>query len=165
MKSLYGVSTWPVTARMLNNVYTGNYTGANALVGLLTSSGGDTFDDSAAADAISGIRCGEANFRTDKLADVLPTVKALYAMSPMGGDASSQLPITCSQWSFNARERYSGNFQTRTKNPMLIVNNKFDPVTPLVSAQNVSAGFDGSVVLAQNGYGVSRAFQCIEFTC
>jgi len=36
---------------------------------------------------------------------------------------------------------------------MLFVGNSFDPATPLVSAVNASAGFEGSVVLVQNGYG------------
>jgi len=35
----------------------------------------------------------------------------------------------------------------------LLVGNSYDPVTPLVSAMNTSAGFEGSVVLHHNGYG------------
>ncbi|KAK3989955.1 TAP-like protein-domain-containing protein [Cladorrhinum sp. PSN332] len=41
----------------------------------------------------------------------------------------------------------------RTKFPILFVNNVADNVTPLVSAKKNSKGFEGSVVLVQEGYG------------
>ena len=37
----------------------------------------------------------------------------------------------------------------------MFVGGPFDPVTPLISAYNMSTGFEGSVVLQHNGYGVS----------
>ena len=56
-----------------------------------------------------------------------------------------------------AKERYTAGFDNiRTKNPFLFVGSPFDPLTPLASARNVSAGFEGSVVLQHNGYGVRQ---------
>jgi len=43
----------------------------------------------------------------------------------------------------------------RTKNPVLLVGQTYDPVTPMASARNISAGFEGSVVLEVMGFGVS----------
>lgn len=61
----------------------------------------------------------------------------------------------CAQWPFEAAERYEGSFLgVETKNPILFVGNTYDPVTPLASAHNVSAGFVGSVVLQHDRYGV-----------
>lgn len=59
----------------------------------------------------------------------------------------------CAQWPYSAKERYEGDFQVKTKNPVLILGNTGDAFTPLVSAYNLSSGFEGSVVLEIDGYG------------
>lgn len=59
----------------------------------------------------------------------------------------------CAQWPYNAKERYQGDFQVKTKNPVLFIGNTGDAHTPLVSAYNVSSGFEGSSVLEIDGYG------------
>ena len=53
----------------------------------------------------------------------------------------------------NATERYAGNFAVKTKNPILVVSNSLDPVTPLVSAQNMTETFEGARLLVSDGYG------------
>ena len=45
-----------------------------------------------------------------------------------------------------------------TKYPLLFNVTTYDLLTPLVSAQNVSAGSEGSVVLPHDRYGVSLEF-------
>jgi len=51
-----------------------------------------------------------------------------------------------------------GDFRVKTKNPVLLIGSTYDPVTPIASAHNVSAGFEGSVVLERGGFGVSFHF-------
>ncbi|KAK8065355.1 hypothetical protein PG997_012102 [Apiospora hydei] len=41
----------------------------------------------------------------------------------------------------------------RTRHPILLIGNYADPVTPLASAKNASASFEGSVVLEHKGFG------------
>jgi hypothetical protein len=74
------------------------------------------------------------------------------------GDAADYLPMDCAQWRMPAKERYEGGFEVQTKGRVLVIGNKGDPVTPLASARNVSAGLVGSVVLEHGGYGVSLLF-------
>ena len=62
----------------------------------------------------------------------------------------------CSTWQVDALEKPVAPFvDIKTRNPILFVQNPFDPVTPLISAQNSSAGFVGSGVLKHYGTGVS----------
>jgi hypothetical protein len=51
--------------------------------------------------------------------------------------------------------KYTGPYGGETKNPILYINNKADPISPLISARNNAARFPGSVVLEQDSYGVS----------
>jgi pimeloyl-ACP methyl ester carboxylesterase len=106
-------------------------------------------------DALSGIRCGDGTFRASTLSDVRPRVDAMLKLSNVFGDVFSFSFIICSLWKIAAKERYSGDFKIKTKNPMLIIGSPFDMRTPLVNAFNASEGFEGSVVLQHNGYGVS----------
>jgi hypothetical protein len=57
----------------------------------------------------------------------------------------------------------SGFKQTKTKNPILFVNNIADPITPLVSAKHMSTYFEDSVVLTQNSGG--HGFSSVLSTC
>ncbi|KAJ9419112.1 TAP-like protein-domain-containing protein [Fusarium oxysporum] len=60
----------------------------------------------------------------------------------------------CAQWPFTAAETYDGGFdQINTKNPILLVNGKLDPVTPLSGAWDVSSRFNGSRLLVHEGAG------------
>lgn len=105
--------------------------------------------------ALVGIHCGDNNARVTTLEDFLPAAEELHRKSRIMGPTASLNSKTCPQWKIRPRERYDGNFTAKTKNPMLIVGNTWDPVTPLVSAKNVSTGFEGSVVLEVRGWGVS----------
>uniref|UniRef100_A0A0D2YIF5 HAT C-terminal dimerisation domain-containing protein n=1 Tax=Fusarium oxysporum (strain Fo5176) TaxID=660025 RepID=A0A0D2YIF5_FUSOF len=68
----------------------------------------------------------------------------------------------CAQWPFTAAETYDGGFdQINTKNPILLVNGKLDPVTPLSGAWDVSSRFNGSRLLVHEGAG--RYFETDEF--
>jgi len=67
----------------------------------------------------------------------------------------------CAQWPFEAKGRYQGDFKVKPKNPVLVVGNTLDNVTPLVSARNVSSGFEGSILLERKAFGVSISFDYI----
>ncbi|KAK2748950.1 hypothetical protein FQN57_007233 [Myotisia sp. PD_48] len=102
--------------------------------------------------SLYGIHCGEKRVRAASLDEFLPAVDKLSRISRIFGDLLS-IAIACSHWKIEAKERYTGDFQVKTKNPVLFIGNTFDGHTPLVSAYNVSSGFEGSVVLEVNGYG------------
>lgn len=76
-------------------------------------------------------------------------------MSPVLGDPDLNLVIGCATWKLRAKERLTTSFDsvTKTSHPILLLSNRYDPVTPLVSAKNMSASFADSVVLEKNAYG------------
>lgn len=104
--------------------------------------------------ALMGIHCSDRTARASSFDEMLPTISQLYNTSRIMGDVTPYISMTCAQWKMGAKERYEGDFEVQTKNPVLFIGNTYDGLTPLVSAYNVSSGFNGSVVLEVNGYGV-----------
>lgn len=144
-KMLYFPFTWPATAAAIAGVAAGS---ADALMGL--GAGGEGGNE-----AQFGIKCGDVLQHADKLADIKPILEARHKLSWFG-DAADQVLAQCARWKLPAKERFDGDFsKVKSKNPILVVNNRHDPVTPLASARNVSETFEGSVLLEQNNYGVS----------
>ncbi|KAJ4305782.1 hypothetical protein N0V90_001314 [Kalmusia sp. IMI 367209] len=100
------------------------------------------------------IRCADSTFRADELdGAVRSRIEKLHAMSYLFGDTYGSTYLVCSQWKMKGKEQYTGDYKAKTKKPMLIIGSPYDLRTPLVSAKNVSAGFEGSVVLQHNGLG------------
>lgn len=118
-------------------------------------------DTSAAAggrlfQALVGIHCSDRVNRVSSLKDFLPTTQRLGNISRIMGPPEIPVAMVCAQWKIDAKERYKGNFQVAPRKPVLLVGNSYDGHTPIVSARNVSSGFQGSTVLEVNGYGVSN---------
>ena len=147
-------SNWPQLAQTIAAMATGSAAGlpsssANMMASSATADGGD-------AESQFGIKCSDVLQHAESVADLLPTVEARRRLSRFGGDAFDMNLARCAQWKLPAKERYSGDFRSvTTQNPVFIINNRFDPVTPLVSARNASQTYNGSVLLEQVSYGVS----------
>lgn len=116
------------------------------------------------AEAIMGIRCGDKIPRVDRLSDLDGLEQEFRDASKyFPGFARGRYVYACAQWPFEAKERYEGDFQVSTSNPILFIGNTYDPVTPLASARNMSAGFEGSVVLQHDAFGhttIARQSNC-----
>lgn len=154
---LYSPLAWDELAGGLNGLITGNIT---ALIEFAEAFGARP--QGIAAESYPAIKCADNAARAPTLADVRPAVDELYAKSRYGGDKISAIALRCAQWRMDAKERYAGDFRVKTRNPVLLVGNTLDPVTPLVSARNVSEAFEGSVVLQHDGYGVSASAMLTE---
>lgn len=146
---LYTPSTWPVVATLLDTLISGDIDALSVLLGPVQAA-----NPVASKEAEVSIKCSDKFARSSNQADVLPEILARHQKSKIGGDTADFVEEQCAQWKLPAKERYGGDFQVQTKNPLLIIGNTYDPVTPLVSARNVSSGFEGSVLLQHNGYGV-----------
>ena len=150
---IYSEARWPKLALALENLYTGNY---QAFYNVTIPIDDDTYNKGVAA--ILGIKCGDSSLRVEK-------IEQLEDLIPQQLDVSKWFPVdmtmealTCSSWKINAAGRYTGDFQVKTRNPVLFINNVHDNITPMTNAYNTSSGFEGSVVLVQNSYGVSPTF-------
>lgn len=165
-RQLYFPFTWGRLASCLAALVTGNSTSpAIALSCNLTGGSAGTTSAAAAAaqrrdqEALLGIKCSDlapADHAAPSFDDMLPVFKGRHAKSRFFGDIADYLPASCAQWHMPAKERYSGNFDVVTRNPLLVIGNTHDPITPLVSAKNVSETFKGSVLLQHDAYGVSH---------
>ena len=154
--SLYNVEKFPGFAKALNGLLINNGTqyleGAAELAALnppvLT---GDSADDSP-----YGIHCSDKRYRRSSLEEMIPDIEMLEYSSKIMGDNSPVLLSMCAQWKMSAKEHYEGDFQNiRTKTPVMLIGNTFDSATSIKGAFNVSSGFVDSVVLRQDGFGVS----------
>ncbi|KAF2820200.1 alpha/beta-hydrolase [Ophiobolus disseminans] len=106
--------------------------------------------------AVLGITCGDLIVRpAGSVAKFREWSNIFETTSKLSGDHEFLgLLYQCSLWKNDANEKFIGSFTNlRTKNPILYVNTKYDPITPLLSAQNSSAGFIGSRLLVSTGTG------------
>ncbi|KAK5746409.1 hypothetical protein LTR17_000789 [Elasticomyces elasticus] len=149
--ALYSPTSFPVMASGLAGLMQGNMTAMAAWRKLL-SGARYGFE----VEALQGIRCSDHRKRATSVEEVLPEIEEARRISWYGGNAAfdhSMFTMPCANWRFDAKERYEGNFQVKTRNPVLLVGTTYDPVTPMVSARNVSATFEGSAVLEVKGFG------------
>jgi pimeloyl-ACP methyl ester carboxylesterase len=65
----------------------------------------------------------------------------------------------CAAWQGTGRPRYAGPWDTRTDTPVLIVNSRFDPSTPLESAVRLRDLLPASRLLVNDGWGHIAAQQ------
>ncbi|KAK2796673.1 hypothetical protein FQN51_009114 [Onygenales sp. PD_10] len=100
-----------------------------------------------------GIPCSDKKTGKHSFDEVMPALQALSEETRLMEGVGNTVAMTCSQWKFQAKERYEGNFQVKTKHPMLVIGNTYDAATPLKSARNMTAGFEGSVLLEHGGSG------------
>jgi hypothetical protein len=106
-------------------------------------------------DAFHAIACSDSKFRAEKPEDMYSLLQTQSAQGSFADSISGKF-WPCAQWPFTAAETYDGGFnQINTKNPILLVNGKWDPVTPLSGAWDVSSRFNGSRLLVHEGAGVS----------
>ncbi|KAF2117134.1 TAP-like protein-domain-containing protein [Lophiotrema nucula] len=100
-----------------------------------------------------GIHCGDRIPRTDDFEEIYPSLLNLYNTSYYQGGPNAAVQAVCAQWPWKAKEVYEGNFEAKTKHPILVMSNSLDGQTPIVSARNMSAGFEGAVILENDGVG------------
>lgn len=149
--SLYFPNYWPAMSTLLHALMTKDTAELLLVYGQLQS----VLAQLVEGEALNGIKCSDASDKRDSLASIQPILLARRNKSRIGGDTSDSIVSRCASWPLPAKERYSGNFRVKTKKPVLIIGNTYDPVTPLVSARNMSAAMEGSRVLQREGYGVS----------
>ncbi|KAI4700520.1 hypothetical protein J4E81_003481 [Alternaria sp. BMP 2799] len=107
------------------------------------------------ADNTQLIRCSDAMFRADEVADIEERVHHISELGDWNSDYIIGSYIMCSLWKVKAKERYKGDFKAKTKNPVLLIGSPYDVRTPISGAYAANKTLEGSVVLQHNGLGVS----------
>ncbi|KAI9713977.1 MAG: hypothetical protein M1820_000707 [Bogoriella megaspora] len=144
---------WPILATALHQILTGDSQAFKATASQLDEGSPIFPSNSNASEAQAAIECSDLTQRINDAQKIEQLSEAFEEQSFWGGGYGGLYLALCAHWRFTAKETYLGDFQVRTKNPILFIGNTYDPITPLVSAQNMSTGFEGSVVLEQHSYG------------
>lgn len=154
--SLYSPTKWKNITTVLDMFLTGNIDEKFALEVATETILVNQKDLPAVAGGVKleGIHCLDRAARARTYENFQPAIDRLFNTSRIMGGASMPLSMACAQWKLDPKERYEGDFRVRPKNPVLIVGNTHDGHTPIRSAHNISAGFEGSVVLEVNGFAV-----------
>lgn len=145
--TVYNPNLWAQVATVLQSLYEGN--GTSAIISESLGVIGDT-----TTNADESIKCADKTIRTPTMEGMMNDVHAKYKKSRLVGDAYVPIDFECAQWKMQAKEIYMGNFQTKTKTPIMFVSNFYDPMAPLISAKNMTSSFEDSVLLEQVAYGV-----------
>jgi pimeloyl-ACP methyl ester carboxylesterase len=103
-----------------------------------------------------GISCGDSSFRVDTPEDLYSMYQAHRAAASFSESTLSHR-FACANWKFTAAEQIDLNKlrNVKTNSPILLANGRYDPVTSLRSAWEISARFRGSRVIVHEGAGVS----------
>ncbi|KAF2733355.1 alpha/beta-hydrolase, partial [Polyplosphaeria fusca] len=139
------IVTAPSLALWIDSILSNNYTTYSALVSKFSAPAGGS-------DNTLAIRCSDTIFRSETVDGIRTRVDRLLDLSATS-EGFIVGYLTCSQWPFEGKGRYEGDFKAKTKNPILFVGSPLDVRTPVVSAFNASEGFEGSGVLQHNGFG------------
>ena len=150
-KTLYTPVEWIDLATGLHGLFTDNTTEAAEL----NQPPPPQFFTTSFSETILGIRGGDVVKGVHDSTAVQAFIQESLATSQVLGDSLPLQEIIFNQWPFQAKGAYTGDFHVKTRNPILIVSSQYDPITPLASAYNASAAFEGSVVLEALTYGVS----------
>lgn len=157
--SLYATTSWENTTLIFDMLMTGEIDEVAFLefVGTVVPVDNTTlFTIGSVYPPLEGIHCSDRapDARAGTYEKFLPAIYELSNTSKIAGRSDISISMACAQWELDSKERYEGDFQVSPKNPVLLIANTYDGHTPIQSAHNVSAGFENSVVLEINGYGV-----------
>ncbi|KAH7341643.1 TAP-like protein-domain-containing protein [Rhizoctonia solani] len=115
-----------------------------------------TNDDPAPDYAFQGVTCADAvdagSTTTKDVFDFL--VHVTRTVSPMFGPSWGDGGFYCHRWPVRAVERYTGPWNKKLANPILVIGNEADPVTPYIVAKKVADALgDSAILIQQDDYG------------
>ncbi|KDN48830.1 hypothetical protein RSAG8_02817, partial [Rhizoctonia solani AG-8 WAC10335] len=168
---MYAPSSWPLLAAELvavaNEVFEKATHGSQAERSLPTplidtlplqnTTNTTAPDDDPSPDyAFQIITCVDAvdagNTTTKEVFDFL--LHVARTVSPMFGPQWGDGGFYCHRWPVRAVERYTGPWNKKLANPILVIGNKADPVTPYVVAKKVADALgDSAALIQQDDYG------------
>lgn len=110
--------------------------------------------------ARDGIMCGDNSMRLESLTQLQLLAKDQDKLSSF---AEFSFPGTwnCGKWQLRSRERLDWGDAIKTKHPVLLINSRFDPITPIQHARNVQKLMEGSRLLINGGYGVCQTLHFV----
>ncbi|MEV4317947.1 alpha/beta hydrolase [Actinocrispum sp. NPDC049592] len=147
---------WPDIAVLLQSLYDARNT-----VARVAAKQGEQYTSNR-TEAFNAIQCSDSDVPTD------PEVYARYAESedarvPDFGRIAVLDMMSCAFWRAKDDDRYTGPWNRWTSAPILVLNNRYDPSTPLHGAQDGAAELARARVFVTEGYGHSSMY--VPSTC
>ncbi|QRV77215.1 Abhydrolase domain-containing protein [Ceratobasidium sp. AG-Ba] len=157
-QGMYSPAQWPEVARTIltaRNFLTSNGTLTKRSLSLPEKRQTNA-TEKASAYGRQSITCADAidagNTTTRDVFDEM--VRVTRDVSQMFGPAFEIGGFYCHRWPVRAVERYTGPWNKKLANPILVIGNEADPVTPYRSAKSVADALgDSAVLVEQDDYG------------
>ncbi|WP_456906606.1 alpha/beta hydrolase [Geodermatophilus sp. SYSU D00703] len=149
---LYRPETWPVLGELLQAAYRGDGAAVAAVQESLapppTPEGYVNYPDANVA-----VTCADTDnpadpFRYGEVGRELDATTAPYV-----GSRWAHLALACAAWSGRSTERYTGPWDSWTRNPVLVIGTRYDPATPYRNAVVVDDLLPNSTLLTVDGAG------------
>ena len=139
---------WPLGAQMLEQALEGDGSATKDFANIIRS---DPFR--VGFEQNVALTCADAPAR--QTAREWPqVVRRLTSVSRIGGPPFGWLiGAPCASWPTRSAVRYTGPWNAVTRNPILLVNTRYEPNTPLVAAQIAERRLGNAVLLIHDGYG------------
>jgi pimeloyl-ACP methyl ester carboxylesterase len=162
-------ANYPQLAELLQQSATG--TAAPELLEALTGNGPPPTDVNAAGpdpylnnreEAFSAIQCSDSTVPTDPAVYSAAAVIADLAASDFGRIAVFDV-IVCAFWRGRDNDRYTGPWDRPTSAPILVLNTRNDPATPLEGAYEGAAELHRARVVVTEGVGHTSMY--VASTC
>ncbi|EJD35634.1 alpha/beta-hydrolase [Auricularia subglabra TFB-10046 SS5] len=107
--------------------------------------------------AVYAVECSDFPPLADSVADELAALNAANALVPrlgsFGASAVSRVRLSCADWPVSQKGRYAGPLAGALPVPVLVASARYDPITPLDAARNVTARYPGMQLLVQDSAG------------
>jgi pimeloyl-ACP methyl ester carboxylesterase len=140
--------SWPQAAGLIDAALRGDGSGIKALArGAASERFHATFEPGAA------MLCADSPARQS--AQAWPReVRRLEAVSRIGGRVFGWLQgAPCASWPVRSADRYTGPWNARTPNPILIIGTTLDPNTPIANARTAQRRLGNAILLTHDGFG------------
>ncbi|MGW4094154.1 alpha/beta hydrolase, partial [Nocardia sp. NPDC004718] len=150
---------WPALAQLLAELERGP-SGDPDTVGRILSAATQPYDF---LDSFTAISCADNNFPRDP-AQWPSLAQDLARVSSTHGPLWLWLHQACASWPSPPEgyaQRYTGPWILRSDTPAVLVNNRFDPVTPLSAARRAQRELvNARLVVVEGGYGHAVLGEC-----
>ncbi len=152
-RGLFLAGEWSTTAQLLQDVYAARTGGAAPPRPALSAT------EVTAAAAYDNTQDGQLASVCGETTN--PHQPALYPgiaqradrKSPNAGTWLAWFTFGCTFWTARDADRFTGSFHTRPAYPALVMNTRYDPITPARNADTVARLITGSRVVITEGYG------------
>lgn len=156
VQMLYDTQGWPVLAAILDAIERGP-DGDPEIAGAILGGAGFRFDFLSSFIAIS---C--ADIDVPKTPELWPLLaKAFDAGIPNYGRHWLYMTQPCATWA-KVKQRYTGPWRLTSDVPALLINNRFDPVTPLSMAVKAQREMGNARLLVVEGHGHAIVNACTD---